>query len=109
MTPAHREGCVPVLRRARATRTWNRVAVRAGGGAVADDDWRTVAQAATALGVSERRVTVLLANDHLRPARNSAGEVGVQLASIEEERAWRQSASRWARLRRLLRDVLWSL
>ncbi len=73
---------------------------------VADEDWVSQHAAAKRLGIPVFAVGWGVANEHLEPVRNSRGDEGVTVGSLERELAWRAGASRAARLRRFARDLL---
>lgn len=76
---------------------------------VPDDEWCSPDAAATTVGVSRFRVKLLLGNRHLRSVRNSGGEPGISIDSLEHEQYWRTHASRRARSWRLFVDVVSAL
>jgi hypothetical protein len=73
---------------------------------VPDDEWISQAAAARELGVSRLRVGLLIANDHLSAAEDSANRSGVSISSVAVEKRWRESAPSGARLKRLFLDVV---
>ncbi|WP_326662606.1 DNA-binding protein [Streptomyces sp. NBC_00385] len=73
---------------------------------VPDDALLSQPEAARQLGIALFRIGVLIACDHLVPAETSAGKAGVTIISVEAERTWRESATRRAKARRLLKDTI---
>lgn len=73
---------------------------------VADQEWLSQQDAARQLGVTLPKVGMLIANDHLVGAGSSNDDMGVTVASLEAEAAWRQSASARARIGRIVRDLV---
>jgi len=77
--------------------SWRRLAV-----AVPADDWVSQFDAAERLGVSVNRVGLRLYAGFLEPAENPVGQAGVTKRSLEHELEWRRTASRRARLWRVI-------
>lgn len=74
---------------------------------VDDGEWLSQGEAARQLRVGAGlRIGMLIVNERLQPAHNSAGEAGVTLSSVAAELTWRQQASLWGRLRRFIADLI---
>ncbi|MBM9507924.1 DNA-binding protein [Actinacidiphila acididurans] len=73
---------------------------------MSDAAWMSESEAARQLGVSVLRIGALVSCDHLTLAKNPAGHVGITAASVRTEKHWKQTASRKAKLIRLLKDMM---
>lgn len=71
---------------------------------VSHDAWASQPEAARFLGISVVRIGVLISVDHLSPAHNPDGEAGVTKESLKRESSWRESATVYKKMRRLIRD-----
>lgn len=98
MEQAHR----PRLPSRRSNRGYLLLAVET----VSDENWMSQPNAARHLGITLARVGVLIANRHLTPEENPAGQAGVTVADVHSEATWRAGAPPRAKLGRLLRDTL---
>ncbi|MEW2051067.1 DNA-binding protein [Streptomyces sp. NPDC005476] len=71
-----------------------------------DDAWMSQREAARHLGVTLIRVGMLIANRRLIPTESLAGQAGVTTASVQAEETWRATATKRAKLARLLKDTI---
>jgi hypothetical protein len=61
-------------------------------------------EAASYLGVSPAKVGWLVFREHLKGSR-----YGVTVGSVRKEKQWRATASTGQKIRRILRDTLWTI
>lgn len=76
---------------------------------VPDDEWRSQFDAATALGVSLKRVGFLIHAGSLDPVHNQLGQAGVSASSVDLERQRRADAGPIRRAGFFVLDTLRSL
>ena len=76
---------------------------------VTEAEWCSPYEASRTLGLGRARFHWLIANGHLRMAISPNGWQGVTRESVNEEAAWRASATTAQRVRRVLRYLIrWS-